>query len=167
MDHLDELKAVVGKTITLNAEDAFAAAGVVTCQMLRKHTHKRTTDSGGFSKSKRGQSRRWGDGFAAAMSEIAVSRLLNKAWTGGGVHISHGDVGKVEVRHTEYPSGHLLIYKSDDDLAPVVLLIGGYPEFIVAGCMMVGDGKRKEWWRSDSDPPAYWVPQGSDVGFWK
>jgi hypothetical protein len=141
----------------ISAEDALCASAVATTQMLRKHTEGRNGDHGGHSE--RGWCARWGNTWNGMMGEIALSRLLNMAWTPGGQKVSRGDVGfKLEARTTEWQNGHLLIYPEDKDASFFVLMVGHYPYYRAIGYMLGSDAKRDEYWRK-SDPPCWWVPQ--------
>jgi hypothetical protein len=146
--------------VTMTAEDAISAASVATLQMVRKIAKQRNGDHGG--RSDRSMRERWADGIHGSMAEIALSHALNLSWTPGGMHISHGDVGsKLEVRATEHSTGHLLIYKADNDASLFVLMVGHYPVFRIAGCIKGAAAKQEEWWRTEKDPPCFWVPQNA------
>ena len=142
----------------LSAEDAMCAASVATLQMVRKIANGRNGDHGG--RSLRSMRERWADVIHGLMGEIALARTLNLPWTPGGMFVSCGDVAnKLEVRATEYQSGHLLIYDSDPVESPFVLMIGHYPQFAIAGGIVGKNARCEEWWRPDADPPCWWVPQ--------
>lgn len=146
--------------IELTAEDALAAASVATVQIVRKVHSNRNKDHGGTSA--RAMRLRFADGIHGIMAEIALARVLNLAWTPGGIRVSRGDVGgKIEVRVTEHPGGHLLVYENDDDSSPFVLMVGHYPGFRAAGYILARDAKRREWFNAKADPPGYWVPQAA------
>lgn len=146
--------------VTMTAEDAISAASVATLQMVRKIAKQRNGDHGG--RSERGMRERWADGIHGSMAEIALSHALNLSWTPGGMHISHGDVGnKLEVRATEHSNGHLLVYHADADDSLFVLMVGHYPLFRIAGCILGAAAKQAEFWRDDTDPSCFWVPQGA------
>lgn len=145
--------------VRLTAEDAMCASAVATMQMLRKVAKDRGGDHG--ATSGRGMRERWADGVHGAMAELALSRALHLEWTPGGMTVSHGDVAnKIEVRATERATGHLLVYRADPSDALFVLMIGHYPTFRVAGCMLASDAKNERWWR-DADPGCFWVPQSA------
>jgi hypothetical protein len=147
-------------TITLSAEAAISAASVATLQILRKIAKQRNGDHGG--RSDRGMRERWADGIHGSMAEVALSQALNLAWTPGGMRISRGDVGNMlEVRATEHLGGHLIVYEDDADESLFVLMIGHFPSFRIAGCMLGKSAKQQQWWRQDKDPASYWVPQSA------
>ena len=135
------------------------ASSVATLQMLRKIANQRNHDHG--HKAKRGMRERWADGIHGLMGEIALARALNLPWTPGGLFVSRGDVAnKIEVRATEYASGHLLIYEDDENDSPFVLMTGHYPVFRIAGAIRAGLAKEHgAWWKPNADPPCWWVPQ--------
>jgi hypothetical protein len=145
-------------TVTLTAEDAFQAVSVATVQMLRKMAKDRPNGHGG--PSVRGMRERWADSIHGAMGELALSHILHKEWTPGGMSITKGDVAnRLEVRATEHKTGHLLIYRNDPDEAFYALMIGHYPVFRLAGGMFGDLAKRDQWWRPNADPPCWWIPQ--------
>lgn len=144
----------------LSAEDALCAASVATLQMVRKVANNRNHDHGYLAK--RGMRERWADTLHGMMGEIALAHALDLPWTPGGMNVSRGDVAhRIEVRATEHPNGHLLIYDDDDRDRVFVLMIGHYPVFRIAGGMIAADARNGGWWRPDSDPPCFWVPQAS------
>lgn len=149
---------LIGLRTRLTAEDALTAAAVGSVWMLRKLAHKRNSDHGGLST--RGLRLRWADTIHGIMGEIALSRMLNVAWTPGGIEISFGDVGYFfEARATEHVDGHLTLYQRDKDHSLFVLLVGEFPDFRAVGCMRGSKAKNPIWWRADKDPPCWWVPQ--------
>ena len=150
---------VKDQTVNLTAEHAIMAAGVATLQMLRKLARGRGTDHGG--RSMRPMRERWADGIHGCLAELALAGMLGRAWTPGGMHISHGDVGLLEVRATEHRDGHLIVYEDDPSDAIYVLMIGHYPRFRCAGCLAGHAAKFHEWWRADKDPPSFWIPQSA------
>jgi hypothetical protein len=127
-------------------------------QMMRKISRERHGDHGGSSK--RTMRDRWADSIHGMMGEIALARALGLPWTPGGIEVTRGDVAnKLEVRATERLSGHLLIYPNEADASIFVLMIGHYPQFRIAGSITAADAKQDQWWRSETDPPCWWVPQ--------
>jgi len=103
-----------------------------------------------------------GDGWRVDINgvgaELAVAKLLAAYPTGLGLS---GDVGRVEVRSTEYPDGALILHPADPDDRPFVLVTGQLPTYDVVGWVMAGDAKRKAYWRTDRRHPAWFVPQGA------
>ena len=146
--------------IKLVAEDVWCAVSVATMQMLRKIAKERNGDHG--ATSDRGMRQRWADGIHGAMAEIALARALHLEWTPGGKLVTHGDVAnRLEVRATERENGHLLIYPNDADESLFVLMIGHYPVFRIAGCILAAAAKKTDWWHADADPACFWVPQSA------
>ena len=142
--------------IKITNYDAIVAAVEATKHMINKHEESRNTDHGG--RSRRGFKARWADTFHGFMGEIAVARALGLEWTPGGRQVSTGDVdNKIEVRTTDHPAGHLLIYNRDADNSRFYLVRGDFPYMDVVGWMVARDAKQKKYWRDNSDPPCYWV----------
>lgn len=136
------------------------ASTTTTLQMVRKVIAGRRNDHGGVSE--RGMLKRWADTFNGLLGEIAVCRALNLPWHPGSRSISYGEVGGVaEARATDHHGGHMLVYNNDADGKWILLAVGCYPRFRLVGGMKAALAKRAEWWRSDADPPCFWVPQDS------
>ena len=147
---------------TLSLEDLLMAGTMGTMNLYRNMVMERSRDHDGFSHRK--WRTRWGDLCFGNLGEIAVARTLSLPWTPStGLYIKHGDIAnKLEVRATEHEDGHLLVYPSDPVDHPMLLVVGTYPHFVIAGGLSrVVHGKEKRWWRDDSRPPAWWVPQES------
>lgn len=144
--------------IELHPEDLIQASVLAAVQLGRRSTHGRSLDHGGASDRK--FARRMTDGVIGFLGEIAVARLLNKAWTPGGECITLGDVGgELEVRATDWPSGHLLVYPSDPDDRWYVMAIVDFPQVRVVGGIQAGDAKARFGINPHMKPPCHWVPQ--------
>lgn len=145
------------KEIEITNDEAMAASSIATLQMLRKVTMSRKTDHGSFSKRRFRE--RLGDTFLGLVGEIAVSKYLNKSWSPGGSKVSTGDVSNsIEVRTTDHPDGHLLVYDRDNDESVFYFVVGDFPKMSIVGKIKAKDAKQPKYMR-DSDPPCYWVPQ--------
>ncbi len=144
--------------VNLTPDEGYAAAAVAAAQQIRSVLYDREHDHGGHSR--RGQRKRWADTIHGLMAEMALAKALQITWTPGGTRVTTGDVGdKIEVRATEHPAGHLLVYPKDSDAAPFVLMVGHFPEFRIAGWVYGREAKHSDYWRDDKDPPCFWVPQ--------
>lgn len=142
--------------IKLTADEAMSAATVASLQMIRKVLRDRNTDHGGTSK--RGIKERWGDTINGVMGEVALAKAIDRSWTPGGRNISVGEVSfSQEVRTTDWPNGHLLIYDNDSDDAIFWHVRGSFPVFDVVGWIYGKDAKRPEW-KAAGDPDYYKVP---------
>jgi len=145
--------------ITLTSNEYAQAVLPALFNVLRGHHNNRRTDHG--KKSKRGVTKRFGDGVIGYCGELVVAKYLNLPWTPGDRFPTTGDVNnQIEVRTTYYENGHLLIYDVDDDDVIFYLVRGDYPTLEIVGYILGGDAKRPEWWR-DGDPPCYWVPDSA------
>lgn len=101
------------------------------------------TEAGTRRYSRRlGSAHRWGDPDDHSVelevehvgAEIAVARALNREWADGDRPDPEGDVGDgVQVRHTRYPTGRLLLYSEDRDDHWYFLVTGTFPVFQVVG----------------------------------
>jgi hypothetical protein len=131
---------------------------IAMAQMDRRAHYGRSNDHGGGD-SGRDYNTRLRNTIDGLLAEVAVSRAFGCPWTPGGVEISKGDVDDtLEVRHTKYQNGHLLIYSGDPDEAPFILVVGSYPKFRLAGWIQGAEGKQKGEWKG-SVTPCYWVSQ--------
>ena len=102
------------------------------------------------------------DDIVGAMAEAAVAKAFNRYWLG---EWQTGNVGKdrdvdgLQVRHTRYPAGKLLIQKNDHDQSLYVLVVGMPPLFRIAGWMQAMIGKQDRFWDSKLPRPCFAVPQ--------
>lgn len=102
-----------------------------------------------------------------AEGELAVSKALNLPWSGKWLPIplwdswkhDGNDVGKIEVRTTNYKTGRLILHHSDKDNSPYLLVIANKPEFRLAGWKWGKEGKNSSYWRKNVPRPCYMVPQ--------
>lgn len=144
--------------VVLTDDDEAAAASEAAQQMERKREYGRSTDHGGSSK--RGTEQRLADTKFGLMGEIALARYLDRPWTPGGIAVSRGDVSNfIEVRATQYSSGHLLIYQADKDRSWFALVIGRGRRFKIAGAILCRTAKLIGRWHDDADPPCFWIAQ--------
>jgi hypothetical protein len=70
-----------------------------------------------------------------------------------------GDVGHVQVRSTPLSNGCMIVHEDDKDGSPFVLVVGKFPKYEVIGWMHGHEAKNKEFWRTDTGRPAFFVPQ--------
>lgn len=76
-------------------------------------------------------------------AEIAVARAIGRDWVDSDRPDYDGDVGPgVQVRHTRYVSGRLLLHESDPDDHWYFLVTGDFPTFRVVGFVR-GDVAKK------------------------
>jgi len=146
--------------IILDREEGLAAAERGADQQIRTFEESRKFDHG--SRSNRSLRLRWADSIHGAMAETAVSKLLGLPITPGKAgRITYGDIGGfIEVRATEWRSGHLIVYKSDPVDVPFILVLGHYPKFRAVG-FIINKDLDDRWWRSDKDPASWWIPQSA------
>jgi hypothetical protein len=143
--------------VTVTAEDIHAAATETASQLIRKIHFGRDSDHGG--KSKRQFWARFGHGVIGMLGQIVVSRALKLPITSTGVKVDDGDVAyQIEVRTTEWPDGHLLIYEKDKDNSPVFHVTCKMPNFTIHAPVIAKHGKKRKWWRERADPPCWWIP---------
>ena len=154
-------RKVIKETVTITSDEAMAAAAVGALRQIRVIQKERQQDHG--ARSWRRQRDRWANQIHGAMGEIAFSKAINQAWSPGGSQISNGDVaGEYEVRATEMDNGDTCIFIYEGDLNDkwYVLAVGHFPSFHFPGAIKGKDGKQKQWWNENANPPCYWVPKG-------
>lgn len=145
--------------VTLDNADYKQAVEVAAAQMARKYQYGRTNDHG-EGDSGRGYETRMQNTIDGLLAEIAVAKAFGQSWSPGGVKVSTGDVGKIEVRHTKYPQGNLLLYRTDSEEAIYILVVGVYPTLRLAGWIQGFEGKQPAMWKN-SVTPCYWIPQAA------
>jgi len=95
-------------------------------------------------------------------AELAFAKLLGLKWNDFCFETrKQGDVGGVEVRCTDYPTGRLLICPRDLDSRPYMLVRAHRrPEYKFIGWMYGKDGKRSEWERDKGHAisSVYFIP---------
>jgi hypothetical protein len=97
------------------------------------------------------------------LGELAVAKALGRYWDPVRDRVHAGDVGSLEIRHTDHLTGRLLLHPEDGDDAAYILVCGEPPVLRIPGWIFGRDGKRDEY-LSQPDPsraPAYWVPQSA------
>ena len=58
-----------------------------------------------------------------------------------------GDYRGLQVRHTPVVKGRLLVYETDPDDRPCILVTGRLPLMTIRGCLLAGEVKQHdEWW---------------------
>lgn len=76
-------------------------------------------------------------------AEMACARALGLTWVDHNKPDPEGDLGPgIQVRHTRYRTGKLLLHKSDSDDHVFYLVTGNYPNFTIAGWITGERGKR-------------------------
>jgi hypothetical protein len=145
--------------VTLTKEELYLASMIgsrrrIECMFHGSKAHFETSDE-------------WTGNIEPCCAEIAVSRFLNKYWTGGAFcgPDSKDDVDGKEVRLTKYDSGKLLIYPEDNPDARYVLVTGLAPKYYIRGWILgreaISKGKNHEWWIEPKSKlrESWWVPQ--------
>lgn len=84
----------------------------------------------------------WDVVMEGACAEMAVAKHLGMYWSDFPNLDYDGDVGRYQVRSTDLPHGHLLIYPRDRDDAPFILAAGRAPTFSICGWILAGEAKR-------------------------
>jgi hypothetical protein len=104
----------------------------------------------------------WYADITGACGELVVAKFIDRFWSGQLGNYKARDAGPVQVRTTRYSDGHLLLYDTDVDDHPFVLVYGEAPEFTMAGWCYAREGKHTMYARlTPHGKPAYWVPQSA------
>lgn len=93
-------------------------------------------------------------------AEIVVAQYLNikDFEPTSGTFKRVADVGsRIEVKHTAYKSGHLIIKESDRSEDIAVLVVGKSPQYYIVGWIPVAIAKKDKYRHSKSD--SWWVSQ--------
>ncbi len=146
--------------VTLNNTE-IAVAALIGCG--RTIRGKGFRDPSRTRKKESGLSQ-WQIDIEGACAEAAFAKARNLYWSGLALDtFKAGDVGDVQVRHTELEYGSLVLRPTDtDDSAPFALVIGSAPTFRVIGWIIAGDGKQEQWKHGKDTSEPYWrVPQSA------
>lgn len=109
----------------------------------------------------------WDADIEGCAAELAVCKALGVFWSGMEVagsdkRVGTPDAGGVQVRSTRRTSGSLILHDGDADDDAFVLVVGRIPRLDIKGWIYGRDGKRADFWRSESVRcPAFFVPQSS------
>lgn len=139
----------------LDGHEAFAA-GLVGYQRMFRVRAK------GFRQPRGEAEDAWGVHIDGAMAEAMVAKNTEKYW-----HMlcdnfkDVPDVGNLEVRHTRYENGGMLLHPTDKDDRKYVLVAGVWPAMKIVGWIWGKNGKHPDYWRDDLARPCFWVPQAS------
>ena len=114
-----------------------------------------------YGKASRGDY--WTIDIEAAAAEMAAAKALGVFWAPAASAAQDrldGDLpGGIQIRHTSYPTGRLIVHDRDDDDHVFVLVIGTMPHFKVVGWIRGEDAKDEMFWDTKVPRPAFFVPQ--------
>lgn len=153
----------MNNVVKLTWEDFMVAIVKGGCRQLQVIKNGRVGHDHGKSSDRQIRTR-IGDSVIGELGELAVSRLLRLPVTSALGDSKAADVGRFEVKTTEWVSGGLPVYDraSDDQVYILVVLVFNRNtiDATVCGWMRAGDAKRDEWFKESFKPPCYLVPQG-------
>lgn len=104
----------------------------------------------------------WDVAIESCGSEFAVARYTGLFWHSLSKypHSLPGDVGHLQVRHTQHEDGHMIVHDRDKDHDPFILVTGSIPKLTLRGWLYGKDCKKPEYYRTEGvRHPAYFVPQ--------
>lgn len=114
----------------------------------------------GFRQTRGEADDQWQVNINGAIAEALVAKHTGKYWHAVNKDFKDlPDVGDLEVRHTKYPSGAMLLHPSDKDDRKYVLVAGLWPECQIVGWIWGKDGKAQRFWKADIARPCFWIPQ--------
>jgi hypothetical protein len=142
--------------ITLTGGELVTAATIGGLRMARAQAKRRSEPYG--HPQERGE---WDVVIEGVAAEMAVAKALNVYWGDTALLDYGGDVGAHQVRSTDLPNGHLLIYDRDADDAVFILAVGrALQGFTVKGWIHSGRAKTAAYFKPDSlRVPCYMIPQ--------
>lgn len=97
--------------------------------------------------------------FTGVIGEYAVAKYTGKFWNGQLGKMSAKDVGKIQVRASLRGNPCLILHPRDDDDDVFVLVSVWRNRATLLGWLRARDGKRDEYWRTDTGRPAWFVPR--------
>lgn len=106
----------------------------------------------------------WEVDIEAVCAEFCLAKHLNKFWAEMMKENFHdGDIDGKEVRHTKEKNGHLIIYDTDNEERPAVLVVGSSGVYWLIGWRLVKEcrdlGKVKLSEESNTGKQEWWVKQ--------
>ena len=105
----------------------------------------------------------WHTDIEAACAEMVVAKFLGMYWDYSVDTFKVPDVGGIQVRHTAYDTGCLVIRDADSNDEIFLLVTGSSPEYFIRGWVTGYSGKKDEYLRYQDTPggEAWFVPQES------
>lgn len=140
-------------SVKLNNSEVFLAATVGVRRMI---TSFMSPEMNKVANEKFG----WHSDIEGACAEMAFAKATGMYWGGTVNTFKLPDVAGIQIRHTEYDNGHLIVREDDKDDEMFVLVTGKAPHFTVRGCLLGADAKRPEYFRGEGYP-AWFVPQSA------
>lgn len=102
----------------------------------------------------------WFIDIEGACAELALAKFLGLFWDGSVNTFKRPDVGSIQVRHTKYRDGCLIVRNPDADDEIHVLVRGEAPNYEIVGWISGKDARKRGKLRAPSGrPPAYFVDQ--------
>lgn len=111
-------------------------------------------------------------------AEIFAGEKLMVPWVETDLPDKDGDLGDgIQIRHTRYLTGKLLLHKEDCDSHLFFLVVGCFPAYAIAGFISGSEGKKKGIWEEltpgrpcftvkqfDLNPLDYWFQPLPPIG---
>tara|TARA_R110001592_G_scaffold333787_1_gene617802 strand:+ start:685 stop:1155 length:471 start_codon:yes stop_codon:yes gene_type:complete len=105
----------------------------------------------------------WATDIDGAAAELAYAKSTGQYWSASLNSFKAPDVGDVQIRSTNHPSGHLIVRQNDAENENYVLVICQGSNFKVKGWMLGSEAKDDTYWKDGhhGETGAWWVPQAS------
>lgn len=135
--------------------------------ILRRIESRRLNLSGGRAMNGNG----WTNDIEGACAELALAKYLGVYWNGGVNTFKAGDVGKFQVRYSQYYDARLVVRTNDAPGDIYVLVVGGEGNYTLVG-WCAGERAREvgSWENPNGYEYAWWVDQrdlSSMSGIWE
>ena len=103
----------------------------------------------------------WQIHIESCLGELCVAKHLNIFWSGKLGILSPGDVGEIEVRHTQGAKNRLIVHKEDLDDSIFILVTGYNGKYAIPGWIYAHEAKDDRFWQDPTGNRryAYFVPQ--------
>ena len=141
--------------VVLTAEEQALATTAATARFARRRSN------GSQHRWNRTDTHTTAKETEAIGAEIAAARATGRRWQDTDTPDHNGDIGEgIQVRHTQYQTGRLLIHPDDCDDHQFILVTGAYPDYTVAGWTTGRQAKQDEFWQElQRGRPCFAVPQ--------
>lgn len=95
--------------------------------------------------------------FIGAIGECAVAKYFGWYWNGSLGNLKAKDVGTIQVRSSSRKDPSLILHDRDNDDDCFILVSINGNVATLHGWLYARDGKRPEYWRTDTGRPAYFI----------
>ena len=102
----------------------------------------------------------WQMHVEGCLGEMVVAKYLNMFWDGAVGIPHHGDIGRLEVRTSNYETARLIVHDRDLSGSIFILVTGRNGSYSICGWIKGEEAKQGRFWKDPAGGrPAYFVPQ--------